>query len=233
MIEIVSPDLAWLSRVSHADEVLSGPVELPPFVGAPDGHKLVLDDGHTPYALAVGRTVAIAHRGGLPRVVSAAAPVEALDWAVRTFFVQRPPAHGMHVMELDGLRRWVGDVPALRLVRCTNCGGTGREPDAPIFEEQLEPACTVCAGECYAVANRAAGYVQVNGVTVDRRDLVPIVKHLRGRVVGLFTAPSTDGLGLGRDVHVREVMPCGPRAAKDGAWRIVLSAVDDAEKVAA
>lgn len=238
-IELVSEDLSWLATVHRPettvnDHRMTRPFQLPAGVMKSidsKGDEYVID---ADFAIACGggADVAVKGRVDLNNLVDVVPATDVLVWAAQTFFA----TSGLQMiqnMSLDALVR-LADLPPPTLTRCPRCRGRLREPgaDAVVGAHATTEdgrgcvsaaPCKQCDG--YGrIANWEDGYMQIGPITVDRRGLTAIAKHLRGDQVALCVAPSHEGLGL--DAHLRPyVEQQGKQHAVGGDWRVLWPAV--------
>jgi hypothetical protein len=183
---IVEPkiELDWMKRICQADEVVSGLSQITP-VRNKQGHWLV----EHPHVLAVGHDIAMVHRGEMPGFAASYAPPRVVYWTTATFF-QTKGLVGVETMSIDALHR-LGDIKPASRKTCTRCGGSKLEPDAVADGDGKTLACTECDGEGTVVVDDD-GLEKIGQVTINRRALAPLVKHLVGAEAGVAYAPSTD-----------------------------------------
>jgi hypothetical protein len=212
MIELVAPDLKWMSKVHRpADGVLS-PTQLIQ-TRDPNGAVLIPE----PYGLCVrGGVAACVHRGLLPGVPAAASGGLAA-WCVQNFF-ETVGLQPVQLLTLDGLQRMVRDAPKAVVTVCAKCGGKGVDPDVKADDEGLRPACPVCDGDTRTWDMETA-LVAVGPVKVVLSELVPFLPHLGGANVGLGVAPRV-GVPGASDLHVRHVVEAA--GSTGGEWRVTL-----------
>ena len=237
-IELINEDLSWLSTV-HRPEMLVNDHRVPRPFQLPAGVMNSLDGKEEfaiehDFAVACGGGADVAVKGHVDAsaLVDVVPPSDVLVWAAQTFFI----THGLQMIQelsLDALVRLV-DLPPPTLSRCPRCRGKLREPGADVLVGEHATTedgrgcvsakpCALCDG--YGrIADWSDGYFALGPITVDKRGLTPIVKHLRGDRVALCLAPSHEGLGL--DAHLRPyVEQQGKQHAVGGDWRILWPAV--------
>ena len=242
-IELVAPDLSWMSKMHHP-EMIVGDHPVPRPFTLPAGELRSLDGKNAyvvedDYVVACGGGADVAVRG--KQDVPVIPPDDVRVWAAQAFFVTAGLGL-VRTMSLDALVR-LADLPPPTLSRCPHCRGKLREPGAEVLVGAMAvrsdgigcpsaPICSVCGG--YGrVPHLEDGYDEIKTplgvIKVDRRALTPIVKHLRGDQVALCLAPSLESLGM--DAHLRPYVEIKGKKCVGGDWRIVWPAVEESKKI--
>ena len=213
----------WMGRF-HNNEIVGKPYVIPPILGGVHGIKM----SSRPHSIALahdqdgGPAAAIAHEGILDELIIMPITDGMIRWAATTFFAT-PGLVRTSPMAMDGFVRWCEEPGEPKLHTCDHCDGTLLEPGEKPESENMRLVCQHCDGSGLD-GDITDGYAKIGPVTVDRRMLRSVYKHLRGSNVAFAWAPSLDRPGT-HDAHVR-VFSTGPKGEMVwGAWRILLADV--------
>jgi hypothetical protein len=219
MIELVTPDLGWMETF-HDSEEMDHPAVIQPGRGEfTGGDKPLTVNIEAPHTLLLAPGLSMVHRGTCG-LIESAPPAHILAMAVQRFWAT-PELRGIEQMTLDGLIRWCEAAPALTGKRCPRCGGKRIDPSQEKHpdDDSMLRACLKCDGHGVIIGNFDEGLDKIGTVQIDRRLLLPILRHLRGDEVALGIARSVNGLGA--EAHIRPFTRHGDQQNADwGDWRI-------------
>jgi len=222
MIELVTPDLEWM-EACHDSEDMDHPAVIQPGMGKfTGGDKPVEVRIEAPYTLLLAPGMSMIHRGTFG-VVESMPPSHILAMAIHRFWLT-PKFRGLEQTTLDGLVRWCEEAPPPSARHCPRCKGKKFDPSGEHHpgDERLLLACIKCDGHGVIISNFDAGLDKIGTVQVDRRLLLPVLRHLRGDEVALGVGNSVNGLGM--EAHIRPFTRRGDPQIGDWGfeWRIQL-----------
>lgn len=219
MIELVTPDLGWMETF-HDSEDMDHPAVIQPgrgeFTGGDKPVEVLIEAPHT---LLLAPGLSMVHRGTCG-LVESMPPTHILAMTVQRFWLT-PEFCALEQTTLDALIRWCEDVPPLTGKRCPRCGGKRIDPSRESHpnDDSMLRACAKCDGHGVIIGNFDAGLDKIGTVQVDRRLLLPILRHLRGDDVALAVAKSPNGQTM--EAHLRSFVRRGDgKTGEWGDWRI-------------
>lgn len=205
MIELINQDLGWMEKYQDSEE-LDRPAIIQPGVAR-------FENGDTatikmPHSLLLCAGLSMVHQGKYDDgLVENMPPEEILQAAVERFWLAEgwdtsdgrlQKIHLSGVTQwgtLDGLIRWCEDAPALEVRRCPRCKGRRIEPTGERHpdDETMMRGCQKCDGHGVVISNFDAGLANIGVVQVDRRLLLPILRHVRADEVAVGVSKSPVG----------------------------------------
>ena len=218
----------WLGCF-HENHTVEKPYTIPPIT---DGHGTVASTRPHSIALAanfedapedaIAPMGAMAHVGVLDPLILMPTTDIMIRWAATTFLAT-PGLVGTVPMAMDGFVRWCEEPGAPKLHTCNHCDGTLLEPGEKPLDPGVRLVCQHCDGSGLE-GDISDGFAKIGPVTVDRRMLRRVYRHLAvgGGEVAFAWAPSTGRLGA-YDAHLRAFSTGVKGEMKWGGWKIMLA----------
>lgn len=220
-IELLTEDLTWMETY-HDSEDMDHPGTIQPGMGRfTGGEKPVEVKIDKPHTLMMCPGLSMVHVGDYGLIQSMPPPY-ILAAMVNRFWLT-PELGVVRYTTLDGLVRWCEAAPPLTGATCPNCKGKRLDPRGRVNPDDPEArlACQRCDGNGIVISNFEAGLDKIGVVNVDRRLLLPVLKHLRGDEVALGVSRSVDGGAV--EAHIRPFLRHSDKQSGEwGDWRIQL-----------